>query len=672
MLTKIDNPRINWSHPITRGLQMDWILNEKGGKTPRDLVVGSKLTNNNNDWTHQYGDYGLRFDASGEYSRITNLPPRQQFSRLLTVEIEFSRDSGGSGTNYGTLCGLGQGGAFGDRIWLLENDNANAGWGQTLQVWWNSQPGIWSIPYPASGKKHHLVIMYDGGSTSNNPIFILNGVKQTVTRRLDPSGSLRTGGSHFALGNSAEAGGAWDGNVYRTRVWNRMLTDREARALYANPHTIYAKSKLSVRASSTVHEATHSAVALALTVASVVTSYVQVGTATPDPISLSLSAVAPSSSHVAEYTRTPDPIGSTLSVVSPTSGYYQINSTTPDPTSITTSIVTPIVTFSDDDSPTPVVLQLTVGTPSTSYVQVESATHNPVGTTLSIPSQSSTYEQVSSSSPNPLSLSLSVVSPSTTYEYAATSTPDPVGVSLSVVTPSATYEAIYSTTPDPLSITSTIVTPSSSYSSGETANPTPLSLTITVVGPSSTYAEVVTTNPTPVGLEVEVVDPTSSYVLVEEADATIATLATNIPHVTTDYSTEVVETGYRFKPKIPSETRRQRLLTPDYMQILVGENEDLVITLVANTSQWSKPSKTDHTDDWTAKDKDQDGETQNTPKTKVSTEVQRSRILTPNYLQILVGSGQDEVLIITPQSSSWSRAVKNSSSGWVFKDKIDI
>lgn len=244
MLTKIDNPRINWSHPIARGLQMDWILNEKGGKTPRDLVVGSKLTNNNNDWFHQFGDYGLRFDASGEYSRITNLPPRQQFTRFLTVEIEFSRDSGGSGTNYGTLCGLGQGTAFGDRIWLLENDNGNGGWGQTLQVWWNSQPGIWSIPYPAAGKKHHLVVMYDGGSTSNVPTFILNGVLQSVTNRLGASGSLRTGGSVFALGNTAEAGGSWDGNVYRCRVWNRMLTAREARALYRDPLQIYRKTSI--------------------------------------------------------------------------------------------------------------------------------------------------------------------------------------------------------------------------------------------------------------------------------------------------------------------------------------------------------------------------------------------------------------------------------------------
>lgn len=244
MRTKIVNPKINWSHPITRGLQMDWLLDEKGGKTPRDLVVGSKLTVTNNDWTHQYGDYGMRFDASGEYARITNLPPRQQFTRYLSVEVEFSRDSGGSGTNYGTMMGLGQGTAFGDRIWLLENDNGNGGWGQTLQVWWNSQPGIWSIPYPSSGMKHHLVVMYDGGSTSNVPTFILNGIRQTVTNRLGASGSLRTGGNTFALGNSAEAGGTWDGNVYRTRVWNRLLTFREAQELYQNPFQIYQKTNI--------------------------------------------------------------------------------------------------------------------------------------------------------------------------------------------------------------------------------------------------------------------------------------------------------------------------------------------------------------------------------------------------------------------------------------------
>ncbi len=220
---------------------MDWLLNEKGGNTPRDLVVGSKLTLNNSDWTHQYGDSGLRFDASGEYARITNLPPRQQFTRFVTVEIEFSRDSGGSGTNYGTMAGLGQGTSFGDRIWLLENDNGNGGWGQVFQVWWNSQPGIWSISYPTAGKKHHLVITYDGGSTSNVPVFILDGVRVAVTSRLGASGSLRTGGSAFALGNNAEAGGTWDGNIYRCRTWNRMLSFREAAELYRDPFQLYQK-----------------------------------------------------------------------------------------------------------------------------------------------------------------------------------------------------------------------------------------------------------------------------------------------------------------------------------------------------------------------------------------------------------------------------------------------
>lgn len=238
-------PIINWGHPLTNGLQMDWILDEKSGNSPRDLVAGSRLAVTNADWTVQYGDYGLRFDASGEYARITPIPSYQQFTRYLTVEVEFTRDTGGSGTSYGVLCGMGTSGAFGGRQWLLENDNGSGGWGHTLQVWWDSQPGIWSIPYPAAGVIHHLVVMYDGGSTSNVPTFVLNGVVQTVTNRLGASGSLRTGGTHFALGNGAEAGGTWDGNVYRCRTWRRMLTITEARSLYTDPYQIYQQPRFS-------------------------------------------------------------------------------------------------------------------------------------------------------------------------------------------------------------------------------------------------------------------------------------------------------------------------------------------------------------------------------------------------------------------------------------------
>lgn len=245
-------PTINWGHPLTNGLQMDWLLSESPSNSPRDLVLGSKLAVTNADWATEYGDYGLRFNASGEYARVTPIPSPQQYTRYLTVEIVFTRTGGGSGTAYGVLCGMGTGSAFGNRQWLLENDNGDGGWGQTLQVWWNSQPGIWSIPYPSNNVVHHLIVTYDGGSTSNVPTFILDGVVQTVTNRLGASGSLRTGGTHFSVGNSAEAGGTWAGNVYRCRTWNRMLTINEARELYKDPYQIYVKPKYPISFISTV------------------------------------------------------------------------------------------------------------------------------------------------------------------------------------------------------------------------------------------------------------------------------------------------------------------------------------------------------------------------------------------------------------------------------------
>lgn len=51
--------------------------------------------------------------------------PSAAVYRFLTVEVEFTRDSGGSGTSYSVLTGLYKGTAFSDRIWHIENDNGS-------------------------------------------------------------------------------------------------------------------------------------------------------------------------------------------------------------------------------------------------------------------------------------------------------------------------------------------------------------------------------------------------------------------------------------------------------------------------------------------------------------------------------------------------------------------
>ena len=68
---------------------------------------------------------------------------------------------------------------------------------------------------------------------------------------------LRTNGAVFALGNTAESGGTWDGNVYRLRTWDRLLTLSEIWSLYENPFQIYQRypifGKAPTVAGATVH-----------------------------------------------------------------------------------------------------------------------------------------------------------------------------------------------------------------------------------------------------------------------------------------------------------------------------------------------------------------------------------------------------------------------------------
>lgn len=245
MRTKPQRPVDNTNHGLSRGLRVDIPFMERGGTTLRDIICKTPLTISSGiNWVKGAVGNGVDFASSSSDISNTNIPTYQiNTSKLLTIEVIFTRDSGGTGNSYGVLCGMANGTAFGNRIWLIENDNGSGGWGVVFQTWYGTQPGIWSVAYPTVGALQHWFITYDGSSASNDPVFWINGVKTTPTERLTPSGSYRTGGNHLHLGANCELGNStWDGQLYLARVWDRILTASELQALYADPLRLYKKN----------------------------------------------------------------------------------------------------------------------------------------------------------------------------------------------------------------------------------------------------------------------------------------------------------------------------------------------------------------------------------------------------------------------------------------------
>lgn len=59
-----------------------------------------------------------------------------------------------------------------------------------------------------------------------------------------------------------------------------------------------------------------------------------------------------------------------------------------------------------------------------------------------------------------------------------------------------------------------------------------------------------------------------------------------------------------------------------------------------------------------------------TVKVKIPTGGERSRLLTPNFLQILVGASENEVLIFQTKYTLWSGSTTKQASSWTNKTKV--
>ena len=99
---------------------------------------------------------------------------------------------------------------------------------------WSTTNGSWIIARPSTGAWHQAGVSYDSGSTSNVPTMVIDGVSQSVTTELSPSGSVVNNSDPYTLGNRAsDTARAWDGMLCEFAIWDAILTAEEWAALGA-------------------------------------------------------------------------------------------------------------------------------------------------------------------------------------------------------------------------------------------------------------------------------------------------------------------------------------------------------------------------------------------------------------------------------------------------------
>jgi hypothetical protein len=104
---------------------------------------------------------------------------------------------------------------------------------------WDGSNGSWRAIHTGSllGTDHHLAVVYDYGSTSNDPVFYLDGDLMTnVEEMTTPSGNLDSdAGNDLYIGNSDGLNFTFDGWIDDVYFYKELRTQAQIQALPGGP-----------------------------------------------------------------------------------------------------------------------------------------------------------------------------------------------------------------------------------------------------------------------------------------------------------------------------------------------------------------------------------------------------------------------------------------------------
>ncbi len=107
--------------------------------------------------------------------------------------------------------------------------------------------GVWTIPHTTTGAAFSLAVVFDGSSSSNDPVMYIDGVSKTVTETTTPIGNRYSNVEGFSIGNRAwDQGRGWNGWLADFLMFDELLTASEVESLHANPYQAWQPETLYV------------------------------------------------------------------------------------------------------------------------------------------------------------------------------------------------------------------------------------------------------------------------------------------------------------------------------------------------------------------------------------------------------------------------------------------
>lgn len=213
--------RINWRHPLARGIVACWLANEGSGATVHDIVTGYHGTlSSGAAWYTTVGGepLGRCIQLNSGYINIPTAPNTP--SGHTWVVWNYHAGVGG----YPVLMGYNNGSSYWE---MVSNDSSNRLYQQ--------------MPYPTqytgeagtayTGWYLYSMSHWGDGHTRG----FQNGVAIT-----DVTGSHVAPPANLVIGARPGGGSAWGGYISLAFMYNRGLTDNEHALLYKNPYCFLA------------------------------------------------------------------------------------------------------------------------------------------------------------------------------------------------------------------------------------------------------------------------------------------------------------------------------------------------------------------------------------------------------------------------------------------------
>ena len=89
----------------------------------------------------------------------------------------------------------------------------------------------WVIAAPSLNVWHHVLVTYDSSSATNDPIFYIDGISQSLTGDSNTTGTANTNTEPYIIGNRGDVARTWDGRLCEFAIWNRILTAAEVASI---------------------------------------------------------------------------------------------------------------------------------------------------------------------------------------------------------------------------------------------------------------------------------------------------------------------------------------------------------------------------------------------------------------------------------------------------------